>query len=631
MINLQNIRLKRGGRMIFDGMNLSVHVGHRVGVVGRNGIGKSTLFLLLLGRMLPEEGDVKLPRRWVIAHLEQEIALRPVSALDWTLDGDGPLREIQRAIEKAEKRGDDHRLAELYAGLEAIDAYTAEARAGRILAGLGFDAEDFSRPVGEFSGGWRIRLNLAQTLMCRSDLLLLDEPTNHLDLDATLWLEHWLKYREGTTLVISHDRDFLDRVATDVVHLEGGVARSYRGNYSTFERQRADTLALRQSMYEKQQVRVREIRAFVERFRYKASKARQAQSRLKELERMTQSAPAHADSPYRFSFPSPGKMSTPLVQFEEATLGYRGAAPVLTEVRFRLAPGDRVGLLGRNGAGKSTLLRSLAGALPLLSGEEMRGRYAAVGYFAQHTVETLNPGKSAMQHLTALRPDATDQAMRSYLGGWGFPGDMAFHPSASLSGGEKARLALAVVAWRQPAVLLLDEPTNHLDLDMRHALTLALQEYEGALVLVSHDRRLIENSVDDLLLVAEGGLRTWDGTLDEYRDWLLRNEGGARRSRSPAGGARPASAARRREGARRREEARPLRNALRNIERRIEGLQPEVQALGDELADTDTYQRLSSEEITELITRHERSRASLAQLEAQWVETSERLETARGG
>ena len=629
MIHLQNIRLKRGGRTIFDEMNLSVHSGHRVGVVGRNGIGKSSLFLLLLGRLLPEEGDVKLPRRWVIAHLEQEIAPRPVSALEWTIDGDRPLREIERAIEKAGQRGDERRLAALYAELEAIDAYTAEARAARILDGLGFDSEDLPRPVGEFSGGWRIRLNLAQTLMCRSDLLLLDEPTNHLDLDATLWLEHWLKHREGTTLVISHDRDFLDRVATDIVHLEGASARSYRGNYSIFERQRAETLALRQSTYEKQQARVREIRAFVDRFRYKASKARQAQSRLKELERMTQSAPAHADSPYRFAFPSPGKMSTPLVQLEDAALGYPGAAPVLEDVRFRLAPGDRVGLLGRNGAGKSTLLRSLARELSLLAGEESRGRHAGVGYFAQHTVETLNPERNAMQHLAPLQPDATDQAMRNYLGGWGFPGDMAFRPSASLSGGEKARLALAVVAWRRPALLLLDEPTNHLDLDMRHALTMALQDYEGALVLVSHDRRLIENSVEEFLLVAERRLRAWDGTLDEYRDWLLRRDARPRRVRSDSG-ARPNAAARRREEARRREQFQPLRKALRETERRIAGLEPEVRTLSSQLADTDTYQRLSSAELSDLIARYKRSRARLDRLEAEWVETSERLEAENG-
>ncbi len=613
--------------MIFDEMSLSVHAGHRVGVVGRNGIGKSSLFLLLLGRLLPEEGDVKLPRRWVIAHLEQEVAPRAVSALEWTIDGDRPLRETERAIEEAGRRGDEHRLAMLYAEMEAIDAYTAETRAARILDGLGFAAGDLSRRVDEFSGGWRIRLNLAQTLMCRADLLLLDEPTNHLDLDATLWLEHWLKQREGTTLVISHDRDFLDRIATDVVHLEGGHARTYRGNYRSFERQRTEALALRRSMHEKQRAREREIRAFVERFRYKASKARQAQSRLKELARLTASAPAHVDSPYRFSFPDAGKMSTPLVQFEAGALGYPGAAPVLEGVRLRLAPGDRVGLLGRNGAGKSTLLRSLAGELPLLGGEEQRGRHAGVGYFAQHTVETLDADRGAIQHLAALRPDATEQEMRTYIGGWGFPGDMAFRPSGSLSGGEKARLALAVVAWRRPALLLLDEPTNHLDLDMRHALTMALQACEGALVLVSHDRRLVENSVDEFLLVADGRVRAWDGTLDEYRDWLLRRDDDARHRR-PESGARPSSASRRRASARKREAVRPLRDALREIEQRIAGLAPQVRALGDELADTGTYRRLSGEELGELITRHERSRADLDRLETRWVEVSERLEAA---
>ena len=626
MIHLHNVRLKRGGKVLFDDLDLAVYAGHRAGVVGRNGAGKSSLFLLLLGRLLPEEGDVQLPRRWVIAHLEQETAPRPVGALDWVMDGDRPLREMQRAIERTEVRSDHRRLAELHAGLEAIDAYTAPTRAARILAGLGFDAEEFSRPFTEFSGGWRIRLNLAQTLMCRSDLLLLDEPTNHLDLDATLWLAHWLKHRDGTTLVISHDRDFLDRIATDVVHLEGGRARAYRGNYSSFERQRGDTLALRQATYEKQQARIREIHTFVARFRYKASKARQAQSRLKELERMVRIAPAHVDSPYQFSFPSPGKVSNPLVRLAGATLGYR-EMPVLTGVHLTLAPGDRVALLGRNGAGKSTLLRSLAGELPLLAGEETRGPHAAVGYFAQHTVETLNPDQSAIAHLAALRPGATSQAMRDYLGGWGFPGDMAFHPSASLSGGEKARLALAVVAWRRPALLLLDEPTNHLDLEMRHALTLALQACEGALVLVSHDRHLIENSVDALLLVARGRLCAYDGTLDEYRDRLLERGAEPRRPRPDA---RSSAAARRREGARQRERVQPLREALRAIERHIEGLQPEVQALSDELADAGTYRRLNGEQLAGLITRHQHSRARLARLEEEWLEMSERLEAASG-
>ena len=631
MINLQNIRLKRGGKTLFEGLDLTVHAGHRVGVVGRNGAGKSSLFLLLLGRLLPEEGDVKVPRRWVIAHLAQDVEPRPASALDWVMDGDGPLRELQRRVAVAEAAGDHRRQAELYAGLEAIDAYTAETRAARILHGLGFDAEDHRRPFTEFSGGWRIRLNLARTLMCRSDLLLLDEPTNHLDLDATLWLTHWLTRREGTTLVISHDRDFVDRVATDVIHLEGGRARGYRGNYAAFERRRGEELAQRQAMREKQEARAREIRAFVTRFGAKASKARQARSRVKELGRLLRIAPAHVDSPYRFSFPNPEKASNPLLRIEGATLGYP-AAPVLAEVELSLQPGQRMALLGRNGAGKSTLLRSLAGEVPLLAGEQERGRYATVGYFAQHTIETLAPGRNGMEHLAALRSGATEQAMRNYLGGWGFSGDMAFVPSASLSGGEKARLALALVAWRRPALLLLDEPTNHLDLEMRHALTLALQDYEGALLLVSHDRHLIENSVDAFLLVAERRLRPYEGTLDEYRDWLLDRAQGSRTEELRTGrrAARTDPAARRREGARKRERTRSLRMTLGTIEQRMEGLRSQLAALSDELADTGTYQRLSNEQVTDLVTRHHRYRTRLERLEDEWMQVSEQIEAAGG-
>ena len=631
MIHLQNVRLKRGGTALFEGLDLRVHAGHRAGVVGRNGAGKTSLFLLLLGWLLPEEGDVKVPRRWVIAHLAQDLEPRPVSALDWVMDGDGPLRKLQRGIAAAEAAGDHRRLADLYAGLEAIDAYTAEARAARILHGLGFDAEEQRRLVPDFSGGWRIRLNLARTLMCRSDLLLLDEPTNHLDLDATLWLGHWLVRREGTTLVISHDRDFLDRVATDVLHLEGGRARAYRGNYTAFERRRGEELARRQAMREKQQARAREIRAFVTRFGAKATRARQARSRVKELERMLRIAPAHVDSPFRFSFPNPVKASNPLLRIAGATLGYP-EAPVLAEVEVSLRPGQRVALLGRNGAGKSTLLRSLAGELPLLAGEEERGRYATVGYFAQHCIEILAPRRNGMEHLAALRPGATEQAMRNYLGGWGFPGDMAFSPSASLSGGEKARLALALVAWRRPALLLLDEPTNHLDLEMRHALTLALQDYEGALVLVSHDRHLMENSVDAFLLVAGRRLRPYEGTLDDYREWLLDRDDGARveETRPERRAARPDPAARRREGARKRERTRSLRVTLAAIEERMEGLRSKLSALSDELADTGTYRRLGNEQVTDLVTRHHRYRTRLERLEEEWVQVSEQLEATGG-
>ena len=640
MIQLTNVTLKRGAAALFTGLDLTVHAGRRVGVVGRNGVGKTSLFLLLRGRLLPEEGDVRVPRGWTIAHLAQETEASPVSALDWTMDGDRPLRAVQRGIEAAAANGDDGRLAALYAELEAIDGYTAEARAGRILHGLGFDPDDFSRPVADFSGGWRIRLNLARTLMCRSDLLLLDEPTNHLDLDAVTWLEQWLVRRDGTALLISHDRDFLDRSATDVVHLEAGRARAFRGGYSSFERQRSERLAHDRAAFEKQQRRAREIRAFVARFGAKASKARQARSRVKELERLALAAPAHADSSYRFSFPNPERMSDPLLFLEDASFGY-GGVPVLAGVRLTLRPGARIGLLGRNGAGKSTLLRGIAGELPAAAGGLERGRNAPVGYFAQHTLETLQPAKSPVEHLAAADPKATDQAIRDYLGGWGFSGDAAFGRSGLLSGGEKARLALALIAWRKPAVLLLDEPTNHLDLDMRHALTVALQSYGGALVVVSHDRRLLGSTVDELLIVAEGRAAPWDGTLDDYRAWLL----GRAPLADPAASAPPSApsalaapalpravrgtaAERRRAGARARARLKPLRDELRTVEERLADAQSKLESVTAALADTDAYQRLSTEEVADLVSRHKRYRARVDRLEEEWMAVSEKLDAA---
>ena len=625
MIHLTNVTLKRGATTLFTGLDLVVHAGHRAGVVGRNGVGKTSLFLLLRGRLLPEEGDVRVPRSWTIAHLAQETEASPATALDWTMDGDRPLRAVQCRIEAAEREGDHRRLAALYAELEAIDGYTAEARAGRILDGLGFDPEDLARPVADFSGGWRIRLNLAQTLMCRSDLLLLDEPTNHLDLDAVMWLEQWLVRREGTSLLISHDRDFLDRAATDIVHLENGRARAYRGGYSSFERQRTERLATERATWEKQQRRAREIQAFVTRFGAKASKARQARSRVKELERLALVAPALADSPYRFIFPNPEKVSNPLLLIEDAGFGY-GGAPVLSEVDLTLQPGARIGLLGRNGAGKTTLMRGIAGELSVAAGHLERGRNASVGYFTQHTMETLAPAKSPMEHLAAADPKATNQTIRNYLGGWGFPGDMAFARSGLLSGGEKARLALALIAWRKPGVLLLDEPTNHLDLDMRHALTVALQSYGGALVVVSHDRHLLGNTVDELLLVANGRVAPWDGTLDEYRDWLLGREETVTPAEPRA--VRDSAAERRRAGAQARARLKPLRDKLRAVEDKLEEVQSKLASVTAVLADTDAYHRLSSEEVTDLVARHKRYRARVERLEEEWMAVSERLDAA---
>ena len=626
MIHVANVTLKRGQKTLFTGLDLTVHAGHRAGVVGRNGVGKTSLFLLLRGRLLPEEGDVRVPRSWTIAHLAQETAPSPATALDWTIDGDRPLRAVQRRIEAAEAKGDHRLLAALYAELEASDGYTAEARAGRILDGLGFDAEDYTRPVADFSGGWRIRLNLAQTLMCRSDLLLLDEPTNHLDLDAVMWLEQWLVARSGTTLLISHDRDFLDRTATEIVHLDRGRARGYRGGFSSFERQRIERLAHERATFEMQRRRAREIEAFVTRFGAKASKARQARSRLKELERLAVIAPAHADSPYRFSFPGPEKVSDPLLHVEDASLGYEGPDPVLAGVNLILRPGARIGLLGRNGAGKSTLMRGIAGELPLLAGRCERGHHSPVGYFAQHTMETLEPTKSPMEHLCEADPQASDQAVRNYLGGWGFPGDAAFVRSSLLSGGEKARLALALIAWRKPALLLLDEPSNHLDLDMRHALTVALQSYGGALVIVSHDRHLLASTVDELLLVADGRVAPWNGTLDDYRSWLLGRDEPS--PGDPPTSARETGAARRRAGARERARLKPLRDELRAIEERLTELQCRLESVTVELADSESYQRLSGEEVTDLIARHKRYQAGVQRLEAQWMAVSEKLDAA---
>ena len=626
MIRIANVTLKRGPKSLFTGLDLTVHAGHRAGIVGRNGVGKTSLFLLLRRRLLPEEGDVRVPGSWTIAHLAQETQASPATALEWTMDGDRPLREIQRRIEAAEARGDHRRLAALYAELEAVDGYTAEARAGRILDGLGFDAEDFSRPVSDFSGGWRIRLNLAQTLMCRSDLLLLDEPTNHLDLDAVMWLEQWLVARSGTTLLISHDRDFLDRTATDIVHLEDGRARVYRGGYSSFERQRSERLARERVTFERQRRRAREIEAFVARFGAKATKARQARSRLKELERLALIAPAHAESTYRFSFPGPERVSDPLCHIEDATLGYTGPSPVLEGVNLTLRPGARIGLLGRNGAGKSTLMRAIAGELALLAGRCERGHHAPVGYFAQHTLETLDFARSPMEHLFAASPQASDQVVRNYLGGWGFPGEAAFARTSFLSGGEKARLALALIAWRKPALLLLDEPTNHLDLDMRHALTVALQSYGGALVIVSHDRHLLGSTVDELVLVSSGRVAPWDGTLDDYRIWLLDRDGPAPAAAPPS--VRETAVARRRAGARARSRLKPLRDELRAIEERLTGLQSKLESVTAQLADSESYQRLSGEEVAALVARHKRYQAGVERLEAEWLAVSEKLDAA---
>lgn len=517
MLQLRDITLHRGERALFEGLSLTLHHGHKLGLIGRNGVGKSTLLDVVRGRLRPEEGEVVRPASWRLAALEQHVQPSGRTALDFVLDGDTALRGVERAIAKAEREGNDDALGHLYSDYEDAGGYDAEARAGAILSGLGFAKEDESKPHRAFSGGWRIRLHLAQALMAPSELLLLDEPTNHLDLEATLWLETWIRRYPGAVVMVAHDRDFLDRTVQQIAHLERGQAAVYAGNYSAFERQRAEALTRQEAVYKKQQLRVAEIRRFVDRFRAKESKAKQVQSRLKALEKMDLAAPLHADSPYRFTFAAPRKVSNPILKLDDAALGYDGNA-VLRDVTLRVYPKDRIGVLGANGAGKTTLLRGMAGELAPLAGALERGRHSAVGYFAQHQLELLDLARSPNDHLSEVAEAAgfSSQKTADYLGGWGFGGDSARRQAQTFSGGEKARLVLALIACRQPAVLVLDEPTNHLDLEMREALALALQQYEGALLLVSHDRHMLRRCVDSLWLVADGGVRPFHGDLDDY-------------------------------------------------------------------------------------------------------------------
>ncbi len=519
MIQFRQLTLTRGVRRLIEDATLQIHAGWRVGVVGANGSGKSSLFALLRGDIQSEAGDCELPRDWRVASVAQETPPLPQPAIDFVLDGDEELRRVERAITAADAAHDGRALAELHVRFEAIDGYSARARAAALLAGLGFATADLERPVADFSGGWRMRLNLAQALVSRADLMLLDEPTNHLDLDAVVWLERWLASYRGTLLLVSHDRDFLDGTVTHVVHLERGVLTLYTGNYTAFETQRAARLAVQQAMYEKQQREIAHMTSFVERFRAKASKARQAQSRLKALDRLEHIAAAHVDSVFDFEFPEPLRAPDPLLTLEDAALGY-GDRAVVRNVQLSLRPGARLGLLGPNGAGKSTLIKTLAGGQPLLAGRRVAGHGLETGYFAQHQVEQLRGDESPLRHLIRQDPRAREQDLRNYLGGFDFRGDMADAPVEPFSGGEKSRLALALLVRKRPNLLLLDEPTNHLDLEMRHALTRALAGYEGSLVLVSHDRALLRTVCDSFMLVADGRAVPFDGDLDDYLAWL---------------------------------------------------------------------------------------------------------------
>ncbi|MFZ5635541.1 MAG: ABC-F family ATP-binding cassette domain-containing protein [Pseudomonadota bacterium] len=538
MIAFRNFALRRGERLLLSDVDLALHAGWRVGVVGRNGTGKSSLFAALMRELEPDKGDLDLPGKARVASVAQETPSLPDPALDFVLSGDAEVHAAVQAEANAFAAEDWEAVAEAHHRLEELNGYDASARAGRLLHGLGFPAETHPKPVSDFSGGWRVRLNVARALMTPSDLLLLDEPTNHLDLDAVVWMEEWLRRYPGTLLVISHDREFLDNVTTHTLHLHDGKAKLYAGNYTQFERQRAEHLRQQQIAFEKEQAERAHLQKFIDRFKAKASKAKQAQSRMKRLEKLAGTEAVRAEREFRIEFPAPAKMPFALMRLNDADCGYGADATILRDVGFGLEAGDRIGLLGPNGAGKSTLVKSLVGELPLLSGERYAHPDLRIGYFAQHTVESLMAGASPIDHLRELSPDTATQAFRDFLGKWYFPGDRAFESIDGFSGGEKARLALALIAWRQPNVLLLDEPTNHLDLDMREALAEALSDFDGAIVMVSHDRHLIGLVCDRFVRVADGVVEPFDGDLDEYAAWL-RSRGGGEQKKQEAKSAPP--------------------------------------------------------------------------------------------
>ncbi|MBT4211821.1 MAG: ATP-binding cassette domain-containing protein [Porticoccaceae bacterium] len=625
MISLTDVEMRRGTKVLLSEAELTVHPGQHIGIIGANGSGKSSLFKLLLGEVTPDSGNFAIPPQWRIAHMAQELATSERNVLDFVLDGDPALRKIEQMVEQALASGADHELADAYEKMDGINGFDAHYRAEQLLHGLGFHQSEVGRPVNSFSGGWRIRLNLAQSLMSPSDLLLLDEPTNHLDLDATLWLESWLKSYSGTLLIISHDRDFLDNVVSRIVHIKHQKSIMYKGNYSAFERVRSERLALQQASYEKQQKRKKDVEAFVARFRYKASKAKQAQSRLKELQRMEDIAPAHVDSPFYFNFSSPKEAYSALVNLSMATLGHQGKK-VLSNVNLDLQPGTRIGLLGPNGAGKSTLISSLTGELDLIEGVRVYGDNVHIGYFAQHQLEVLDLQASALLHIQRISPTATDQVVRNFLGGFDFHNDKALDPIRDFSGGEKARLALALIVWQRPNLLLLDEPTNHLDIEMRHALTMALQNYEGALLVISHDRHLLRNTVDEFYLVADGTLCEFDGDLKDYQAWLKKfvRDIDAKRPLvlEPVEDKKVA----RQKAAQTRERMAPITKKIRQLETLMTQLQTDLAQIEAQLADENIYKDEQKMELNDHLSAQIEVKRRLSTYEEQWLECQEALE-----
>ena len=631
MIIFSDIQLLRGGKPLLDQASATINPGDKVGLVGKNGCGKSTLFALLKDELSIDAGSFSKPAQWELAWVAQETLALERSALEYVIDGDREYRDLERQLSEAEVADNGTLVAELHGKIETIGGYSIRARASELLDGLGFSQEQMSWNLTQFSGGWRMRLNLAQALICRSDLLLLDEPTNHLDLDAVMWLERWLQSYPGTLILISHDRDFLDPIINRIIHIENQKLNEYTGNYSSFENQRAQKMLQQQAMYQKQQKQMSHMQSYIDRFRYKASKARQAQSRIKALERMEKVLPAQFDNPFSFEFREPSALPNPILMMDDVSAGY-GDNLILEKIRLNLVPGSRIGLLGRNGAGKSTLIKLLSNELTPQGGDLSYSQGVKIGYFAQHQLETLHPEETPLQHMMQIAPEKNELELRNYLGSFGFNGDKALEKVGPFSGGEKARLVLALIVWQKPNLLLLDEPTNHLDLDMRQALTLALQSFEGAMVIVSHDRYLLRATTDDLYLVHDRQVAPFDGDLVDYYKWLQDQQKAERKEQqaqaAPKDNAN--SAAAKKDQKRREAELRkltaPIRKKLTQLEAKMDKLNEIVADSEQQLSESSLYDAENKAKLNQVLATQAQAKSELEEIEMEWMSEQETLE-----
>ena len=625
LITASELSLDRGAKNLIKASSFTIHPNHKVGLVGANGCGKSSLFAALLGELTPDAGDLSMPSSWVIATVKQETPALAESALDYVMDGDKEFRQLEHDLMLAREKDDGIAEATIINKIDAIHGYSLPARAGELLHGLGFLQEQLTNPVQDFSGGWRMRLNLAQALISRADLLLLDEPTNHLDLDAVIWLQRWLKRFDGTLVLISHDRDFLDDVIGQIIHIEHQKAKLYSGNYSAFERQRAEHLAQQDAQYQKQQKEVAHLTSFVDRFRAKASKAKQAQSRLKRLEKLPELAPAHVDSQFTFSFAVPESLPYPLLALTETNCGYQQTT-ILQDVGITLVPGSRIGLLGRNGAGKSTLIKSLAGEINLLAGDRYCAQDLKIGYFSQHQLEQLHLSSSPVDHIIRAKREFGEPQARTFLGRFGFSGDEALAQVNTMSGGEKARLVLALIVLEKPQLLLLDEPTNHLDLEMRQALVLALQEFGGAIILIAHDRYLLESCVDEFYIVANGKVSEFSGDIDDYQQWLNDDKKQSLQSTKTINENTIDKKQLRREQAELRKKASPLKKQADKFEKKVHQYQLELDKVEEILGDSEIYQAEFKVRLTELLKQQAQLKNDIEENEMHWLELEEQIE-----